>query len=127
MATRLQLISELSSSTYKKLSDYENWTAFLHSAAWQYKYPFPDQLMIYAQRPDARACASLDVWNNKLHRWINRGAKGIALPHSKDGRTYIDYVFKIRHKYYIIYYMVLQDFKTKIVKSNKKIPSNYPS
>ena len=59
MATRLQLISELSSSTYKKLSDYENWTAFLHSAAWQYKYPFPDQLMIYAQRPDARACAIL--------------------------------------------------------------------
>lgn len=95
MATRLQLISELSSSTYKKLSDYENWTAFLHSAAWQYKYPFPDQLMIYAQRPDARACASLDVWNNKLHRWINRGAKGIALPHRKDGRTYIDYVFDI--------------------------------
>lgn len=95
MATRLQLISELSSSTYKKLSDYENWTAFLHSAAWQYKYPFPDQLIIYAQRPDARACASLDVWNNKLHRWINRGAKGIALPHRKDGRTYIDYVFDI--------------------------------
>lgn len=70
MATKIQFISELSNETYKKLPDYRNWTAFLRSAAWQYKYPFADQLMIYAQRPDATACANLSTWNNKLHRWI---------------------------------------------------------
>ena len=95
MATKIQFISELSSATYKKLPDYKNWTAFLRSAAWQYKYPFADQLMIYAQRPDATACANISVWNNKLHRWVNKGAKGIALPHRSGNRTYLDYVFDI--------------------------------
>lgn len=95
MATKIQFISELSNETYKKLPDYRNWTAFLRSAAWQYKYPFADQLMIYAQRPDATACANLSTWNNKLHRWINKGAKGIALPRRSGNRTYLDYVFDI--------------------------------
>ncbi len=95
MATKIQFISELSDETYKKLPDYRNWTAFLRSAAWQYKYPFADQLMIYAQRPDATACANLSTWNNKLHRWINKGAKGIALPRRSGNRTYLDYVFDI--------------------------------
>lgn len=68
---------------------------FLRSAAWQYKYPFEDQLLIYAQRPDATACAGLEVWNNKLHRWINRGAKGIALLRENERGHYLDYVFDV--------------------------------
>ncbi len=95
MATKLQHLSELSAETYKSLSDFDNWTKFMKSAAWQYKYPFADRLMIYAQRPDATACASLEVWNNKLHRWINKGSRGIALPRYNNGKTYIDYVFDI--------------------------------
>lgn len=70
MASKLQYIYELSENVSRNLSGYENWTAFLKSAAWQYKYPFHDQLLIYAQRPDATACASIDVWNKRLHSWI---------------------------------------------------------
>lgn len=95
MATRLQLISELSKETYKNLPDFENWTAFLSTAAWQYKYPFADQLLIHAQRPNAKACASIELWNNKLHRWVNKGAKGIALLRERENKYYLDYVFDI--------------------------------
>ena len=95
MASKLQNISALSNEIGKSLADYENWTAFLKSAAWQYKYPFQDQILIYAQRPDATACASIDVWNKRLKSWINRGAKGIALLREGDRGQYLDYVFNI--------------------------------
>ena len=95
MASKLQNISALSNEIGKSLADYENWTAFLKSAAWQYKYPFQDQILIYAQRPDATACASIDVWNKQLKSWINRGAKGIALLREGDRGKYLDYVFDI--------------------------------
>ena len=95
MASKLQNISALSNEIGKSLADYENWTAFLKSAAWQYKYSFQDQLFIYAQRPDATACASIDVWNKRLKSWINRGAKGIALLREGNRGQYLDYVFDI--------------------------------
>lgn len=95
MASKLQNICALSDEVGKSLSDYEKWTAFLKSAAWQYKYSFQDQLFIYAQRPDATACASIDVWNKRLKSWINRGAKGIALLREGDRGQYLDYVFDI--------------------------------
>ena len=95
MASKLQNIYELSEHVSRELSDYEHWTSFLKSAAWQYKYPFHDQLLIYAQRPDATACASIDVWNKRLHSWINRGSKGIALLREGDRGQYLDYVFDI--------------------------------
>lgn len=95
MASKLQNIYELSEQVSRELSDYEHWTSFLKSAAWQYKYPFHDQLLIYAQRPDATACASIDVWNKRLHSWINRGSKGIALLREGDRGQYLDYVFDI--------------------------------
>lgn len=93
--SKLQNICALSDEVGKSLSDYEKWTAFLKSAAWQYKYSFQDQLFIYAQRPDATACASIDVWNKRLKSWINRGAKGIALLREGDRGQYLDYVFDI--------------------------------
>ena len=95
MANKTQQIFELSQEAAQELSGVESWAAFLRSAAWQYKYPFEDQLLIYAQRPDATACASLEVWNNKLHRWINKGAKGIALLRENERGHYLDYVFDI--------------------------------
>lgn len=95
MASKLQNICALSDEVGKSLSDYEKWTAFLKSAAWQYKYPFQDQILIYAQRPDATACASIDIWNKQLKSWINRGAKGIALLREGDRGQYLDYVFDI--------------------------------
>lgn len=95
MATKMQKLIELSQDIFKELPSYNSWTNFLATAAWHYKYPFPDQAMIYKQRPDAKACASIDVWNNTLHRWVNKGTKGIALIHNKNGKPYIDYVFDI--------------------------------
>ncbi len=95
MATKLQLVTELAQSVTKELSMFENWTAFLRSAAWQYKYSFEDQLLIFAQRPDATACADFDTWNNTLNRRINRGAKGIALLRERGSEYYLDYVFDI--------------------------------
>lgn len=95
MANKTQQIFELSQEAARELSGVDNWTAFLRSAAWQYKYPFEDQLLIYAQRPDATACASLDTWNGKLKRWINKGAKGIALLRENERGHYLDYVFDI--------------------------------
>ena len=95
MASKLQNNCTLSDEVGKSLADYENWTAFLKSAAWQYKYSFQDQLFIYAQRPDATACASIDVWNKRLKSWINRGAKGIALLREGNRGQYLDYVFDI--------------------------------
>ncbi len=95
MANKVQKVFELSQEQAAKLSYIDNWTSFLSMAAWQYKYPFEDQLLIYAQRPDATACASLDVWNNKLHRWINKGSKGIALLRENQNGHYLEYVFDI--------------------------------
>ena len=63
----------------------ENWMSFLHSAAYQYKYPFADQVLIYAQRPQATACAGIELWNQRFGRWVNRGATGIA---ASIARTY---------------------------------------
>lgn len=96
MATKLQLITELSERTTQKLTGtYENWTAFLRTAAWNYKYSFAEQILIHAQRPDATACASIDLWNEKLRRWVNKGAKGIALIDDSREKLTLRYVFDI--------------------------------
>ena len=99
MATKLHLISELSENTVRTLSNIDNWTAFLRSAAWQYKYPFEDQVLIFAQRPDATACADFETWNEKIHRRIKRGAKGIALMREQGDRYFLDYVFDVSDTY----------------------------
>ncbi len=95
MANKLQFISGLSTDTAKSLSDYTGWTSFLQSAAWQYKYPFEDQLLIFAQRPNAKACASIEMWNKRLHHWVNKGSKGIALLRESNNKYYLDYVFDV--------------------------------
>ncbi len=96
MATKLQIITELSERTMQKLTGtYENWTAFLHTAAWNYKYSFAEQILIYAQRPDATACAPIELWNEKLRRWVNSGAKGIALIDDSHEKLTLRYVFHI--------------------------------
>lgn len=80
MPTKLQLLSELAEETAKRVtSSIENWTSFLITIGRLYKYPYHEQLMIYAQRPDATACAEYDLWNNTMNRYVRRGSKGIAL------------------------------------------------
>ena len=74
---------------------WERWAEFLITAARLYKYSYPDQLMIYAQRPDATACAEYDVWNNKMNRYVRRGSKGIALLDESGGYPRLHYVFDV--------------------------------
>ena len=79
----------------------DNWKRYLNTASRLYKYPFKDQLLIYAQRPDATACASIEIWNEKMHCWVNRGAKGIALiddaGYNRSGLKYVFDIFDV-HK-----------------------------
>ena len=97
MATKLQRVSELAGQTAKAVTqDVNGWKSYLNTASRIYKYPFDDQLLIYAQRPDARACASMELWNRTMHRWIKAGTKGIALIHKNGGGTpHLDYVFDV--------------------------------
>ena len=77
---KYDVISALSEETSKRVTrNEESWKKYLNTASRLYKYPFKDQLLIYAQRPDATACASIEIWNEKMHCWVNKGAKGIAL------------------------------------------------
>lgn len=71
----------------------EKWMRYLDTAARLYKYPFSEQMLIHAQRPDATACASFEMWNEKMSCRVNRGAKGIALPDLESGRPRLKYVF----------------------------------
>lgn len=84
MATKRQLISQLTYATMKKLTHtIDDWLNFLNCAAWHYKYTWHEQVMIYAQRPNAKACASMEVWNKIFKRWVNKGSKGTPLDFAK--------------------------------------------
>ena len=74
---------------------WESWTDYLTTASRLYKYNFPDQLMIYAQRPDATACAEFDIWRNRMNRYVRRGSKGIALLDESSGFPRLHYVFDV--------------------------------
>ena len=94
---KYDLISALSAETSREVArNEESWKKYLNTASRLYKYPFKDQLLIYAQRPDATACASIEIWNEKMHCWVNKGAKGIALI-DEEGNTHsgLRYVFDI--------------------------------
>ena len=94
--TKYIKISVLARETAKKVCrGREQWIRYLDVASRLYKYPFEDQLLIYAQRPDATACASLEMWNERMFCWINRGAKGIALIDGESERPKLRYVFDV--------------------------------
>ena len=95
MPNKAQAYAQLADDTARKITaDYLDWASFLNTASRLYKYPFHDQLMIYAQRPDATACATYDLWNDTMRRYIRRGSKGIALltpgPYGMDVRYVFD-------------------------------------
>ena len=92
---KYKLISALAEETAKEVvRNEESWRRYLNTASKLYKYPFKEQLLIYAQRPDATACASIEIWNEKMHCWVNKGAKGIALI-DEDSFSGLKYVFDI--------------------------------
>ena len=96
MPSKTEEYLALAQRTAKGLTRYwESWTDYLTTASRLYKYPFADQLMIYAQRPDATACADFDIWNNRMNRYVRRGAKGIALLDESSGFPRLHYVFDV--------------------------------
>ena len=96
MSSKTEEYLVLAQRTANGLTRYwESWTDYLATASRLYKYSFPDQLMIYAQRPDATACADYDVWNNRMNRYVRRGSKGIALLDESSGYPRLHYVFDV--------------------------------
>mgnify|MGYP000836848214 CR=1 FL=1 len=96
MPSKTEEYLALAQRTANGLTRYwESWADYLTTASRLYKYPFADQLMIYAQRPDATACADFDIWNNRMNRYVRRGAKGIALLDESSGFPRLHYVFDV--------------------------------
>ena len=96
MSSKTEEYLVLAQRTANGLTRYwESWTDYLTTASRLYKYSFPDQLMIYAQRPDATACAEFDIWRNRMNRYVRRGAKGIALLDESSGFPRLHYVFDV--------------------------------
>lgn len=96
MTRKEQEITKLYLETIQEVSkNKENWLSFLKSASYNYKYRFDEQILIYAQKPEATAVAETSVWNKKLKRWINKGSKGIALMTEKDGELGLRFVFDV--------------------------------
>ncbi len=96
MASKLQIITAMFNEEVGKVTNsFDNWTSFLRTASNNFKYNFYDQLLIHSQRPDATACAEIGFWNEKMNRWVNRGAKGIALFDYSGNNQKLRYVFDV--------------------------------
>ena len=96
MLTKAEQYAQMADQVARQLTgSWQEWAGFLTAAAQLYKYPFHEQMMIYAQRPDATACAEYDLWNNRMGRYVRRGSKGIALVDDSGDRPRLRYVFDI--------------------------------
>ena len=96
MPSKLQFYAQMADHTAGQITgSYQKWTAFLTTAARLYKYPYNEQLMIFAQRPEATACAEYDLWNNQMRRYVRRGSKGIALIDTTGDNPKLRYVFDV--------------------------------
>lgn len=96
MPTKAEMYAQMAEQVATQLmGSWQEWAGFLTTAARLYKYPFHEQMMIYAQRPDATACAEYDLWNEKMGRYVRRGSKGIALVDDSGDRPRLRYVFDI--------------------------------
>ena len=96
MPSKTQFYAQLAAETARGLTEsLQRWTAFLETSARLYKYPYYEQLLIFAQKPEATACAGYEVWNDTMHRFVRRGSKGIALLDSSGDNPRIKYVFDV--------------------------------
>ena len=100
MANKLQNINDLAMETTLQITNSPyDWMNFLNTAANNYKYSFNDQVLIFAQKPDATACADINTWNARLHRWIKKGSRGIALVQNNGYGNSLRHVFDISDTY----------------------------
>ena len=96
MPSKVQLYAQMADRTAEQITgSYQKWTAFLTTAARLYKYPYNEQLMIFAQRPEATACAEYDLWNKQMRRYVRQGSKGIALVDTSSDQPKLRYVFDV--------------------------------
>ena len=96
MARKIEYISMLAEDTAKEIvKNQEAWRHYLNASARLYKYPFQEQMLIYAQRPDATACVSIEIWNGKMNCWVTKGAKGIALIDEDAPYPRLKYIFDV--------------------------------
>ena len=96
MPNQVQAFAQMAEQAARQLTgSRERWTAFLTTAARLYKYPYDEQLLIFAQRPEATACAEYGFWNEKMRRYVRRGSKGIALIDASGGKPRLRYVFDV--------------------------------
>ena len=96
MANKYQLITELYRTTLLSVTETpQTWKAFLRSACNNYKCPFDEQVLIYAQKPEAAAVLEIEKWNTLFGRWVNKGATGIAVFEEKNGRSGLKYYFDV--------------------------------
>ena len=96
MPTKAEMYAQMAEKVAVQLTgSWQEWAGFLTTGARLYKYPYHEQLMIYAQRPDATACAEYDLWNDRMGRYVRRGSKGIALVDDSGDRPRLRYVFDI--------------------------------
>lgn len=96
MWSKADFYSAVAKETLEGLTaSWQEWAKFLTTASRLYKFPFMDQMMIYAQRPDATACAEYDLWNDKMNRYVRRGSKGIALLDERGDKLRLRYVFDV--------------------------------
>ena len=96
MPSKTSTYLQLAEETARRITgSIEGWTSFLDTASRLYKYPYHEQLMIYAQRPDATACATYDLWNNTMRRYVRRGARSIALLDTSGESIKLKYVFDV--------------------------------
>ena len=94
MPSKVQLYAQMADRTAEQITgSYQKWTAFLTTAARLYKYPYNEQLMIFAQRPEATACAEYDLWNKQMRRYVRRGSKGIALVDTSSDQPKLRYPY----------------------------------
>lgn len=122
MATKLHIMSELAAQTTQQLTQsVDSWKSFLNSAAWLYKYPFHEQVLIHAQRPDATACAPMQLWNSRLGRWVNKGAKGIAVIDDSGDKPRLKYLFDLsdtnaRHNAPFRLWQIKPEYEVQVIK-----------
>ena len=96
MASKLQAYAQMADYTAQQITgSYQKWTAFLSTVGRLYKYPFPEQLLIHAQRPNATACAGYDTWKEQVGRYVRRGAVGIAIIDNSGSKPFLRYVFDV--------------------------------
>ena len=96
MPNKYELYTQMAEETAGRITgSLQSWTAFLATAARLYKYPYHEQLMIFAQRPNATACAEYDLWNKQMRRFVRRGARGIGLLDTSGDNPKIRYVFDV--------------------------------